>query len=108
MWSDPGFTEIQRHVELMDRYSVDTEVLEYGAFIPTAAKAAGIPMVQAVRLVNEYVTTAVREFPGRFVAAAAVDPFGGEEAVRELEQAVERHGLFGISLSTNVDGRHLD
>src|ERR671932_596626 len=53
MWSDPGFTEIERHIEMMDRYGVETEVLEYGAFIPPAARAARIPMVDAVRLVNE-------------------------------------------------------
>lgn len=108
MWADPGFTEIERHLELMDRYGVDTEVLEYGAFIPTAAKAAGIPMVEAVRMVNEYAANAIKAFPGRFVAAAAVDPFGGDEAMRELDQAVEKHGLFGISLATNIDGRQLD
>jgi predicted TIM-barrel fold metal-dependent hydrolase len=108
MWADPGFTELERHLELMERYDVETEVIEYGAFIASAVKAAGLPLGDGVRLVNDYVGEACREFPGRFVAAAAVDPFGGPEAVRELERAVEQRGLYGISLTTNVDGRALD
>lgn len=108
MWSDPGFTELERHLELMDRYDVEVEVLEYGAFIPAAARGAGIPISEAVRLINDYVTEACRVAPGRFVAAAAVDPFGGPEALKELDRAVEQRGLYGISLTTNVQGRALD
>src|SRR6185295_10144122 len=33
---------------------------------------------------------------------------GGEAALHELDRAVEKLGLFGISLSTNLDGRALD
>ncbi len=108
MWSDPGFSELERHLGLMDRYSVDTEVIEYGALIVSGASAAGLTLAEAVRLVNDHVSEACRAVPGRFVAAAAVDPFGGPEALRELDRAVEQRGLYGISLTTNVNGRALD
>jgi aminocarboxymuconate-semialdehyde decarboxylase len=65
-------------------------------------------MEEVVRTVNDYIAEACRVAPTRFVPAAAVDPFGGEVALRELDRAVEKLGLFGISLSTNVDGRALD
>jgi aminocarboxymuconate-semialdehyde decarboxylase len=65
-------------------------------------------MEEVVRTVNDYIAEACRVAPTRFVPAAAVDPFGGEAALRELDRAVEKLGLFGISLSTNVDGRALD
>jgi predicted TIM-barrel fold metal-dependent hydrolase len=108
MWSDPGFTELERHIALMDRYDVEAEVIEYGALIASGAPAAKMSLADAVRLVNDHVSEACRAFPGRFIAAAAVDPFGGPDALRELDRAVEQRGLYGISLTTNVDGRALD
>ena len=108
MWADVGFTSLERHLELMDRYDVETEVINYASFLAPAARALGMPLGEAVRLVNDYVSEACRAFPGRFVAAAAVDPFGGPDAMRELDRAVEQRGLFGISLQANLDGRALD
>jgi predicted TIM-barrel fold metal-dependent hydrolase len=92
----------------MDRFGVEKEVINYGNLLVPAARAGGLPMEKVVPMVNDYIAEACRVAPGRFVPAAAVDPFGGAEALRELERAVEKLGLFGISLSTNLDGRALD
>jgi predicted TIM-barrel fold metal-dependent hydrolase len=108
MWADVGFTSLERHLELMDRYDVDTEVINYASFLPPSAKALGIPLDEAVRITNDYVSEACKAFPGRFKPAAAVNPFGGPEAMKELDRAVEQRGLFGISLTANLDGRALD
>ena len=37
MWADVGFQSLERHLEVMDQYDVETEVIEYGAFLPPAA-----------------------------------------------------------------------
>jgi len=108
LYADEGFNSLERHLALMDKFGVEKEVINYGNLLVPAAKTGKLPMEEVVRTVNDYIAEACRVAPGRFVPAAAVDPFGGETALRELDRAVEKLGLFGISLSTNVDGRALD
>jgi aminocarboxymuconate-semialdehyde decarboxylase len=108
LYADEGFNSLERHLVLMDKFGVDKEVINYGNLLVPAAKTGKLPMEEVVRTVNDYIAEACRVAPSRFVPAAAVDPFGGEAALRELDRAVEKLGLFGISLSTNVDGRALD
>jgi aminocarboxymuconate-semialdehyde decarboxylase len=108
LYADEGFNSLERHLVLMDKFGVEKEVINYGNLLVPAAKTGKLPMEEVVRTVNDYIAEACRVAPTRFVPAAAVDPFGGEAALRELDRAVEKLGLFGISLSTNVDGRALD
>lgn len=107
-FADPGFHTLEHHLALMDRFDVDVEVINYASFLWPAANTAGIPVGEAVRRTNDYVNAACKAAPGRFAASAAVDPFGGPEALQELDRAVEHLGLFGISLVTNLGGRALD
>jgi len=108
LYADEGFNSLERHLVLMDKFGVEKEVINYGNLLVPAAKTGKLPMEEVVKTVNDYIAEASRVAPTRFVPAAAVDPFGGEAALRELDRAVEKLGLFGISLSTNVDGRALD
>ena len=108
LYADEGFNSLERHLVLMDKFGVEKEVINYGNLLVPAAKTGKLPMEEVVKTVNDYIAEACRIAPARFVPAAAVDPFGGATALRELDRAVEKLGLFGISLSTNVDGRALD
>ena len=108
LYADEGFNSLERHLVLMDKFGVEKEVINYGNLLVPAARTGKLPMEEVVKTVNDYIAEACRVAPARFVPAAAVDPFGGEIALRELDRAVEKLGLFGISLSTNVDGRTLD
>jgi aminocarboxymuconate-semialdehyde decarboxylase len=108
LYADEGFNSLERHLVLMDKFGVEKEVINYGNLLVPAARTGKLPMEEVVKTVNDYIAEACRIAPARFVPAAAVDPFGGEAALRELDRAVEKLGLFGISLSTNVDGRTLD
>ncbi len=108
LYADEGFSSLEKHLTLMDRFDVDKEVINYGNLLVPAARARKLPMDKVVKMVNDYIAEASRIAPGRFIPAAAVDPLGGEAAMEELDRAVEKLGLFGISLSTNLDGRALD
>ncbi len=108
LYADEGFSSLEKHLVLMDRFDVEKEVINYGNLLVPAARARKLPMDQVVKMVNDYIVEASRIAPGRFIPAAAVDPLGGEAAMDELDRAVEKLGLFGISLSTNLDGRALD
>ena len=108
LYADDGFASLERHLNLMERFGVDKEVINYGNLLVPAARARKLPMDQVVKMVNDYIAEAVRIAPSRFIPAAAVDPMDGEAGLKELDRAVEKLGLFGISLSTNLDGRALD
>ncbi len=108
LYADEGFSSLEKHLTLMDRFGVEKEVINYGNLLVPAARARKLPMEEVVRMVNDYIAEAARIAPSRFIPAAAVDPMGGESALKELDRAVEKLGLFGISLSTNLDGRALD
>jgi uncharacterized protein len=45
---------------------------------------------------NETVAEMVQRFPGQFVGFAGVDPHKGEQAIREIERAVNELGLTGV------------
>ncbi len=47
---------------------------------------------------NDYVAELVNAHPEQFIGFATVDPWKGDEAVRELERAVTRLGLKGLKL----------
>lgn len=108
LYADEGFASLEKHLKLMDRIGVEKEVINYGNLLVPAARARKLPMEQVVKMVNDYIAEAVRIAPKRFIPAAAVDPMAGEAGLKELDRAVEKLGLFGISLSTNLDGRALD
>jgi predicted TIM-barrel fold metal-dependent hydrolase len=67
---------------LMDRFGVEKEVINYGNLLVPAARARKLPMQQVVKMVNDYIIEASRVAPGRFIPAAAVDPYGGEAALQ--------------------------
>src|SRR5207247_9481867 len=45
---------------------------------------------------------------GRFLAAAIVDPFGGEQEVDQLDRSLSLPGLSAVGLVASYDGRALD
>lgn len=63
---------------------------------------------EAARTVNEAWADAQRRHPGKFFAAAAIPLQDADAAIAELEHAVERLGLVGISLPGSIDGEPLD
>jgi predicted TIM-barrel fold metal-dependent hydrolase len=52
----------------------------------------GIP----VRPINEFTSKLIEEYPDRFIGFAGFDPNNGDQAVKEIEYAVEELGFSGI------------
>jgi len=60
------------------------------------------------RVINDYLASMCRRYPGRFMAFADV-PLGlGEAAIDEMKRALNELGLHGVCLYSNYDGKPLD
>jgi len=59
------------------------------------------------RLCNEYMAGMVKDYPGRFVALAALPMFDVRDAIGELTHAIDVLGLSGAGLLSNYQGVYL-
>jgi len=59
------------------------------------------------RLCNEYSAQLISDHPNRFGAFAALPLFDMEDALKELEYAIDKLNLDGVALLTNVQGIYL-
>jgi len=57
---------------------------------------------------NDQVAEAVRRYPSRFAALAAVAPQDPKAAVKEMDRAVRTLGLKGVIINSHTRGEHLD
>lgn len=71
-------------------------------------KKRDITSLSALKEWNEWITETVKRSEGRLVALAATNPFGGPSFVKETKRAIEKGGLKGIVVSSNVKGEYLD
>ena len=56
---------------------------------------------------NDFIASAVRQYPGRFIGCAVANPWHGAAAVEELRRAFGR-GLRVLYLGTHLQGVHLN
>lgn len=68
----------------------------------------GADAKEAARMINEAWAGAMARYPGRFFAAAAIPLVDTEAAIEEMEYAVTRLGMCGISLPSSINGAPLD
>ena len=86
--------EIEHTVQVMDEAGVDMAVLNQSAWSP-----GGLAVCQAIN--NGYARVA-RDYPGRFIACAHIPLEAGQEALDELDRAVNELGCKGVSLVTST------
>lgn len=63
---------------------------------------------EAARIINEEWAGAQRRYPGKFFAAAAVPLVDTEAAIAEMEHAVLKLGMCGVSLPSSIAGEPID
>lgn len=97
----------ERRIQRMIREGVDMEVLSpipitlcYWASNEGAAKLA--------RIQNEYLADVVKKYPTRFAALGTVPLQDVELAILEMDYSVNKLGLNGIMIGSNVNGLNLD
>jgi aminocarboxymuconate-semialdehyde decarboxylase len=60
------------------------------------------------QLINESSALAQKDYAGRFVGLAHVPPLEGTAALKELERAIVKLGLKGVTIPSQVNGLSLD
>jgi 5-carboxyvanillate decarboxylase len=90
----------------MDASGIDMQLLLLTA--PGVQVMKKDPAVAMAALSNDRVAEAVRKFPTRFAALAAVAPQDPTAAAKELERAVKTLGLKGAVINSHTRGEFLD
>lgn len=98
--SDLGAKRLAR----MDAAGIDVQVLSLG---PGVEQAAAPEAVALARDANDYAADAVRRYPDRFAAFAALPTPDPAAAAQELERCVKA-GFKGALINGHSRGRHLD
>jgi len=93
--------DMAAHIAMMDASGIDVAVL-------SSASGMAAPLDRAT-VVNRAAKQAERDFPGRFIGLAHVDPLGGQAALDELKRCVEEEGFPGVTITSEVAlGVYLD
>lgn len=99
-------TDIDAQLAAMDAAGIDMKVLS--APLSTLAGPGAEPPVALSARINDRFADLVAEHPDRLLALAAIDPFGGDIAAREVERAIVALGLGGICLDCARGEQFLD
>ena len=86
----------------LDKGGIDLQVLGHGMFPATTAP------ISAVQSTNDQAAEAVRKYPTRFAAFAALPLANATDAARELERTVTEYGFKGAMINGTIDGQFLD
>jgi aminocarboxymuconate-semialdehyde decarboxylase len=92
--------DVEQRLELMDAAGIDV------AFLSSAA-GFDAPL-ERCRVVNDALAGVAAGADGRLPGLAHAPPFGGDEALAELERACGELGFRGVATVTINDGRPLD
>jgi predicted TIM-barrel fold metal-dependent hydrolase len=92
--------DLDEHVRMMDAAGIDAAWL-------TSAQGMCADL-ETSRLVNEKAKRAEKDYPGRFIAAAHANPFGGADALKELNRCRHELGCEGVVITSEHDGAFLD
>ncbi len=101
------FSDLDLRLSIMDHQGVDMQALAPAGsyFFYWMPAADGLAFA---RWLNDQIAEAVRKHPRRFLGLASAQMQDARAAARELERAVNRLGLRGVEISSNVNGRYLD
>jgi 5-carboxyvanillate decarboxylase len=96
----------EQRIAAMDAAGIDMQILALTApgvqvFKPDEANALAISS-------NDEVAAAVRKYPTRFRALAAVAPQDPKAAAKEIERAKQKLGLNGVIINSHTMGEYLD
>ena len=92
--------DLDEHVEMMDVAGIDAAWL-------TSAQGMCADL-ETSRLVNDKAKKAEKDYPGRFIGAAHAHPFGGADAMKELNRCKHELGCQGVVITSEAKGVFLD
>lgn len=95
----------ERHLAIMDDVGIATSMLSVSA--PHVAFAPDHSRATLCRAINDYAAELVGRNPSRFGAFAILPLPDVERSLDEIQHALDRLGLDGVGMPTNVSGLYL-
>jgi len=92
--------DLDEHIRMMDAAGIDAAVLTSGAGMSASLERS--------ILINDKARKAERDYPGRFIGCAHVDPLGGPDALKELARCAVELGFPGVVIASEAKGLFLD
>lgn len=100
----PSLSDVAARIELMDRHSVDEQILVPASpAVETIADRTGA--AELARIADDGIADIVSRHPDRFRGVATVPRNNPQAMVEELDRAVTELGLAGVLLYSSVDDR---
>lgn len=100
-----GQAEMDKRFATMDAAGVDLQVLSISPQFPHFENKERA--VTAARKANDMCADAVRRWPKRFAAFAAIPLPHVDESLKEMNRAIGQLGMLGVALPTDVIGRSI-
>jgi aminocarboxymuconate-semialdehyde decarboxylase len=101
----PPMTNPEKRIEDMDRVGIDVEVLSLSTPNVYFTDAEHQPAV--ARMANDGYAELIAKYPKRFKGFASIPMDAPDEALKELERALDELKLNGVILLSNLRGRPL-
>lgn len=105
LWTDSAFEDVQNHLDEMDRFGIDAEVVTFSSNVPNILRASGLETAQAVSALNDGLLAVSEASGGRIIPCTWVNPNDGDDALREMNRVAEAGGrAFGVLTGYVADG----
>jgi predicted TIM-barrel fold metal-dependent hydrolase len=98
-------SDIAARFALMDASGIDLQVLSVSPQVPHFEDET--QAVTAARMTNDLYAEAVRRWPTRFAAFAALPLPHVKAALRELDRALGEPGMLGVTITSSILGRSI-
>jgi predicted TIM-barrel fold metal-dependent hydrolase len=92
--------DLDEHIRMMDASGIDAAFLT----VPPAMCADA----DVSRIANDKTKEAEKNYPGRFIGGAHVNPLQGRDALRELNRCAAELGFPGVVITSEIDGVFID
>jgi len=107
--SDGAVPSLTMHAKLYDPEAQLKDMNEAGVDVSVLSCLLGwTAPLEECQLINERLAELQRKFPGRFVGLAQAPILEGKRALDELDRAVHKLGLHGVTITSQVHGLPLD
>lgn len=95
-----------QRIAAMDAAGIDMQVISLNS--PGVEQAEPAEAIASAKESNDYLAEAIKKHPTRFAGLAAVPTSAPDEAVKELDRAINQLGFKGLLVNGHIGGRYLD
>ena len=96
----------KKRIALMDEAGIDIQVLSISS--PGAEQLEASEAIKVAREANDFLADAIKKYPDRLAGFATLPTAAPDQAVKELELMVQKHGFKGAAINGHIKGRYLD